>query len=305
MKITKIALIVLISASVSQMAHAAFKTNDLYLGLTESSAQNDYIIDLGQPSVIGVGGSTPVTLSSDFSLGTFNSVFSGGADGVNLAVVGGNNTFNHYEIYATQMRVGGAGNPAVAGSSMSGVTNSSPRLSGGAATITGVASSVGGLPAAGGSILDSSKSYSAQIDLTDSANSFVGKSGINPAGTMDATGIIYLDLYHATLTSNYTYLGYFTLNVSSALLTFTPSAAPNTSGPPVPALTIARSGTNNLISFLSANSATYTLYYTNSTGLKASMSTWATAGSLSGDGTSKTFTNSSPDANRFYGVGGH
>jgi hypothetical protein len=304
MKMTKIALLALISASGLQVARASFKTNDLYLGLTQSSAQNDYIIDLGQPNVVGVGGSVPVTLSSDFSLATFNSTFSGGADGVSLAVVGGNNTFNQYGVYATQLRVGGAGNPAVAGSTVTS-GHSSSQMSGGAATVTGVASTTTGLPSAGNSTLDSSKSYSSAIDDSASALSFVGKTGVNPASAMDGTGIIYMDLYHATTTSNYTYLGYFTLKVSSALLTFTPSGAPNTSGPPAPSLTITHSGTTNLISFLSANSATYTLYYTNSTGLKASLANWATAGTLIGDGTSKTFTNSATDLNRFYTVGGH
>lgn len=304
MKITKIALLALISAFGLQMAHASFKTNDLYLGLTQSTAQNDYIIDLGQPNVIGVGGSVPVTLSSDFSLTTFNSTFSGGADGVSFAVVGGNNTQFQFGVYATQLRVGGAGNPAVAGSSIT-KGHSSSQMSGGAQSITEVASATTGLPSAGNSTLDSSKSYSSDIDDAVSQTSFVGATGVDPGSAMDSTGIIYMDLYHATTTSNYTYLGYFTLNVSSASLTFTPSGAPNTSGPPAPSLTITHSGTTNLISFLSANSATYTLYYTNSTGLKASISTWATAGTLNGDGTPKTFTNSATDLNRFYGVGGH
>lgn len=45
---------------------------------------------------------------------------------------------------------------------------------------------------------------------------------------MDASGVLYEDLWKATPSSPYTYLGYFTLNLSGPApsLTFTPSAIP-------------------------------------------------------------------------------
>src|SRR6516162_11394118 len=101
---TKTALmtIALASASVAQVARAGFTVNDLYLGFTQSSAQSDYIIDLGQPSTVGVGGSTVVDLSSDFSFATFNSIFTGVPVGVTVAVVGGDNVFGQFAVYTTQ-----------------------------------------------------------------------------------------------------------------------------------------------------------------------------------------------------------
>jgi len=178
-------------------------------------------------------------------------------------------------------------------------------MSGGASSITPVAANVGGLPSAGNFVLDPNKTYSSQIDAATSANSFIGKTGVDPTGIFDGTGVLYMDLYHATTTSNYTYLGYFTMDVSAGHLTFTPSGAPNTSGPPQPLLSIASSGSTNFISFTSANSATYTLYFTNVTGLTTAVSNWPTAGTQTGDGTLKTFTNISTDPNRFYSVGAH
>jgi hypothetical protein len=310
MTLKKPVLLALISVSVAQVVHAAtFKTNDLYLGLTQAAAQNDYIIDLGQPSAVGARGSAPMDLSASFSTATFNSVFNSGPNGVVLAIVGGDNVFNQTEIWATQVRVGGAGNPAVAGSSLSAL-HTSTQLSGGAVAISSIAANTGGLPSAGNSTLDPNKTYTSQIDQTGSGNNFIGKTGVNPTGAFDETGILYMDLYHATVASNYTYMGYFTVDVSGGHLTFTPSGAPNTGGPPPrPTLTFVKGAVGstftNLISFPTANNATYTLYFTNAVGLTTPVSNWPTAGSLIGDGTTRTFTNSSTDANRFYSVGAH
>jgi len=304
MKITKNVLVLLIAASACQVAQANFTINDLYLGFNESSAQSDYIIDLGQPSVVGVGGTTVVDLSSHFSQTTFNSVFSGGANGVGVATVAASTAFNAYDVYATQVRTGGAGNPAVPGSSIT-AGHSSSQINGGASALTGIMSTVGGLPTAGNSALDSSKSYTSVVDTTGSALNFIGKTGVIPFGTFDSSGIVYLDLYKASVSSNYTYLGYFKFDLSTATphLSFTPSGAPNTGNPPSPTLGIVRAGNVNSISFTSASSATYTLYFTNSAGLTAPVSTWpAAAGTISGDGSIKTFNDTTTDLNRFYRV---
>ena len=224
---TKIALIAaLASALTLNVAHAGFTVNDLYLGFGQSTASSDYIIDLGQPTSVGAGGSTAVDLSADFSLATFNSIFTGGANGVNMAVVGGNNTFGQFGVYATQPRTGGAGDPAIPGSSIS-VGHTSSEMSGGAAQVSGIMGSVsGGLPTAGNSAVDSTKSYTAIVNTTGQAGNFIGKTGVNPTGTIDNTGVIYEDLYHATTSSAYSYLGFFSFNANSGSVTFTPAAAP-------------------------------------------------------------------------------
>jgi hypothetical protein len=221
-KFSKIAIVAAGVVLVAQGAKAGFTVNDLYLGFTQSSATSDLILDLGQASSL-FGGSSVINLSSDLGgLTTFNSTFNNSPTGVSLAVVGGNNTFGQYGVFATQVRSGGAGDPTVAGSSIS-ATHSSSQMSGGAGTITGLASTTGGLPSAGGMMSDSSKSYSLSIELTTSASSFVGKTGVNPTGTMDSSGVLYEDLYSATTTSPYTYQGFLKFDYNNDSLTFTPS----------------------------------------------------------------------------------
>lgn len=93
-------------------------------------------------------------------------------------------------------------------------------------------------------------------------------------------------------------LGSFSL-AANGVVTFTAFS----SAPSAPTLTITRSGDDNLISFLSANSGTYTLCFTNSTGLTAPVITWPTQlGTITGNGSTKTFTNTTTDADRFYRV---
>jgi hypothetical protein len=220
-KLNKIALVAAGVALVAQGARASFTVNDLYLGFTQGSASSDLIIDLGQASSL-FGSSSVVNLSADLGgLTTFNSIFNSTANGVSMAVVGGNNTFGQFGVFATQVRAGGAGDATVPGSSIS-AGHSSSQMSGGAATITGLAS--GGLPTAGNSVSDSSKSYSSGIDLTTSATSFVGKTGVNPAGAIGVSGLIYEDLYAATTATAYAYKGYFTFDYNNDSLTFTPAA---------------------------------------------------------------------------------
>jgi hypothetical protein len=211
---TKAVILALGMASVYQAAQAQFTANDLYLGLTQSSASSDYIIDLGQPGVVGVGGSSVVNLSSDFSLSLFNSIFTGGATGVSMGVVGGQNHFpSSYDLYVT----------SPIGANMSLFNTSQTTLGNAEANITGMP-----LPTAGNGVADSTKSWAADISPTFTANSLYGASGIDPDLAIDGSGIINEGLYEATPSSVYNYLGYFTLNTTGASpsLTFTPSAVP-------------------------------------------------------------------------------
>jgi hypothetical protein len=75
--------------------------------------------------------------------------------------------------------------------------------------------------------------------------------------------------------------------------------------PPPPLLTIARADDVTTISFVSSNSAIYTLLATNAAGLGAPVGLWpALPGSITGDGSEKWFRDPSPARDRFYRVRG-
>jgi len=108
---------------------------------------------------------------------------------------------------------------------------------------------------------------------------------------------------HTGLTSGDAYFaGYFQLNTDGTM-TFTRASINNT--PPPPTLKITRSGNVNTISFGTTNGATYTLYLTNSAGLAQHISTWPASGTLTGDGNTNSFMDTTTDSNRFYSVGAH
>lgn len=106
---------------------------------------------------------------------------------------------------------------------------------------------------------------------------------------------------HTGQTSGSTYyIGYFQLNVNGTM-TFTRAAATTT--PPAPNLSISRSGNVSTISFTSANSATYTLYFTNSTGLLTPVASWPSKpATITGDGLVKSFSDTTTDSDRVYRV---
>jgi hypothetical protein len=96
------------------------------------------------------------------------------------------------------------------------------------------------------------------------------------------------------------YIGYFELK-SNGTMTFTRDVASTT---PVPvALNIARTNNVSTISFGSSSSVTYTLAFTNSAGLGAPVSNWPSLpGTITGDGTTKSFQDTTTDPMRFYRV---
>ena len=226
---------------VSQSAQAQFTVNDLYLGFTKSTASSDIIIDLGQASSL-IADASVKDLSVDLGgLSTFNSTFSSSANGVAMAVIGGNNnnTVNPFGLFATQFRnttTGPLNTPSVAGSSLSTKSTSSAAMSGGANVVGGLAA--GGLPTAGNSLSDPNKTYFAAEQ--NGSGTFVGKTGINPTGTgttamsIGSTGVLYEDLYAAVQGGKYTYEGFFTFNYGNDLLTFTPNPNVVTAAVPEP-----------------------------------------------------------------------
>jgi len=123
------------------------------------------------------------------------------------------------------------------------------------------------------------------------------------------SGTVRSDLYEVR--SNNTngpanYVGYFEFK-SDGTMTFTrdqASTAPPL--PPPPVLSTTHTGLVSTISFVSSNSATYTLLFTNSAGLGAPSSSWpAKAGTITGNGSTQSFQDTSSDANRFYRVQAH
>lgn len=111
------------------------------------------------------------------------------------------------------------------------------------------------------------------------------------------------------------YVGYFTLNTDGTM-SFTRDTSTNSipNPPPPPVLSISTAisqggggpQVDSTISFSTTNGATYTLYYTNASGLTAPVTNWPSITTpIAGDGLMHSFTNSSTDLNRFYSIGAH
>jgi hypothetical protein len=100
------------------------------------------------------------------------------------------------------------------------------------------------------------------------------------------------------------YVGYFTLNPNGTM-TFT-RASTVVAQPPAPKIvSVSRSGTTSTIFFTTTNGTfTYSLYYTNSTGLAAPVTNWpASPTTLTGNGLTNSLTDTTTDTNRFYRIG--
>jgi hypothetical protein len=222
-KLTTAALLVGGAILACQSAFGQDVANDLYFGFQNQAGggSEDYIINLGAASSI-VGQSTVVNLSSDFSLSDFNAVLGssssmfGGVIGAASATVNGGTG----DVFATQLRGGGAGTPSVAGSTAPGAVSRS--------TDNSAYSDLGTLysPSAGTGGLDSNKSWEKLVEPTFTVNSFYGVTGVNPDSSVTASGMLYEDLWESSSSSlsgtePFTYLGYFTLNAASSSLTFT------------------------------------------------------------------------------------
>lgn len=280
--------------------------NDLYMGFQNSAggAGADYIINLGAASNI-VGGSTVIDLSGSFSMANFTTVL-GASSTMMGGVVGGNQNGyagNPYTCYATQLRTGGAGDPAVPGSDLSGVSLSS---SGDSAAFSDLGSL--NAPTAGTGVLDTTKSWQATVENGIQANqTFWQATGVNPDSAVGGSGIYYEDLWKTSSPGGFSsypfqYLGYLTLDLSGASpkLTFTPKDAPATLTAPVIA-SIKRTG--NTVTVVSSNAVsthTYQLQYTAS----LNPTNWIDVGSLQVAGSTKVtnIDTSATDLKRFYRV---
>jgi hypothetical protein len=101
------------------------------------------------------------------------------------------------------------------------------------------------------------------------------------------------------------YLGYFTFSPDGSL-TFTRKSNAAAPPPPAPTLSILRAGTTSTISFSTTNGATYSLIYTNPSGLSAPRSAWPMLGSpVIGTGGPTNFVDTTTAADRVYSVTAH
>lgn len=254
-------------------ASATGYNNDLLIGFSDGVG-NDLIYDLGAPSAVtnSVHTYNLASLLSTFDLTT-----------VSWGVIGNSSgTLNNRLVFATSTQL-----PQSFGSGIGNGIN------------TAVTSIYQNFPTAG-----AGQHLSVDPTVPNSWNA----QTINPTLPTQYKNV-YLDPTTAGSTSLTLYrtkadssapviLGSFSLG-TNGVVTYTPLS----SGPSAPTLIITRSGNTSSISFLSASSATYTLYLTNSTGLTAPASTWPSlVGTITGDGTIKTFTDTTTDRNRFYRV---
>ena len=114
-----------------------------------------------------------------------------------------------------------------------------------------------------------------------------------------ATGMTVVDPHTGTSGLGW-YIGYFEFK-SDGTMTFTREAA-STVPPQVP-LSFARTNDVSTISFVSSSSVTYKLFFTNAAGLGVAVSNWPSqSGTISGDGTAKSFQDTTTDPMRFYRV---
>jgi hypothetical protein len=258
---------------------------DLIVGFTTGSG-NDLVYDLGRPSSLTNGQIWNLnSLISQYDLASVKWGVVG-----NTLNPGGRSTDN--KIYSTL-----ATNALVPGSISSSTY---------AAAQTAVAAIYSGFPSPGaGSYLSvaanaiSQNSWYEQTvspSLTSQYRNAYGNP--NVAGTTSAA-LWLIDDQGAPSTV----LGTFSLG-ASGVVTYHQSSV---SAPPlVPQLSITRNGGLSSILFLSTNGATYTLFFTNHSGLGTSVTNWPSMpGTIKGDGSMKSFTDTTTDADRVYRVGAH
>ena len=142
--------------------------------------------------------------------------------------------------------------------------------------------------------------WSANVEI----NTGTGFSGSVRSDLYEVRPIGALDP-HTGLTNGPAYfVGYFQFS-SDGSMTFTRATTNSVPPPPPPApmLGVSVSGSTISIAVATTNGATYSLYYTTSAGLGAPISSWTLLPTtITGDGTTKVFTDTPTDAERFYRV---
>lgn len=213
---SKVAVVTAALALVAQGAKAG-NPNDLILGLSDTAATQDYVIDLGQVSGF-IGDTSVKDLSGDLTTSTFNSDFSSTLSTLTAGVVGGTSASTGNS-YITTVRAS-AGTPSSANS----LTPPATSIANGGSMSSATAKAIG--------------NNAEGITLGSSANNVTGswtvseigfaqtQASFNPNTTI--SGTVYEDLWQ-TKNSNAgteSYLGYFTFNFSGStpVVTWTSAA---------------------------------------------------------------------------------
>jgi hypothetical protein len=287
-----------------------FNNDELLLGFTIPPSTGDLVIDLGKVADVGVGGSAVVDLNAHGNVGktaaellTQLSALYGNMSSLSWGVVGG-----HFSpssaVYCTVPHgapapvLGAAGNLGSAfntvGSSIDG---------------SGIPKNQQVIDPTAGSGLTWTENIASPISMWQ-------LNGTNPNSTTSssfATGglkhqmaDLYLKNYSGSTGSSPLLVGYLSLG-NDGSLTFTPGTnAPPPSLPPPPLLAIKRAGNVTTISFVTTNSATYSLYFTNSSGLSVPVANWGLSSTtITGNGGAQSFIDTTADSDRVYRVLAH
>jgi len=155
-----------------------------------------------------------------------------------------------------------------------------------------------------GTLQDTWPDGNLEITTPNSFSGFVRSDFYEVRPLTDSHGNPIVDPHVGTNSGAY-FVGYFQLN-SSGAMTFTRAASSSGTPPepPAPTLKISRSGNTSTISFGTTNAAIYTLFYTDSAGLAQPTSAWpSNAATITGNGSTQSFTDTTAATNRFYRVG--
>lgn len=226
---SKVAVVTAALALIAQGAKASVN-EDLVLGFSDPSASLDYVIDLGQPTVVGVNSGSTVNLSGDISASTFNTDFGTAVNSVSAGVVGGSTSTTTGVVYMTTTRSGAPDNTAGSGSLNPLQTSQAAGFNMSASTAKNIGNHAEGVGAAVGSPVNPSNTDPAS--WTQNVVNYAGQqSSFSPQTGLSSSGAVYEDLWSAPNNndSSWKYLGYFTFNFSSEGnpdVTFTAVAVP-------------------------------------------------------------------------------
>src|SRR5258708_18929118 len=314
------------------LANAQYFTandGDLMLGLrrnTSFGAYDEVVVNIG--SVTNFLAQAPGTTNTvgNFSPGQLTTVYSGGFANLQVSVFSSVNSSSWAGFAATTYWVTRTNSGAPNRASFNFQGNTENQILSVAIGANNISSSSGSTNSQNNSVyvketLADTSALTAFIGDPDGVGSYYGNfygtlgytverttpSIFTSAARLDfyqSVPLGYLDPTTSRTNGAAYYVGYFLFNPSGTM-TFTRAAA-ITSSPPPPVLSITRSGNISTISFGTTNAATYTLCYTNSSGLTTSVTNWPSSSTnITGDGTVRSFMDTTTDSNRIYRVRAH
>jgi hypothetical protein len=274
-KINKLALLAGVVGLVTS-THAAIYNSDIFIGFSDGVG-NDVLYDLGAP--------TAITDGASWDLGSVTSTFNRST--VNWGVVGNDLTSGTTRLLYTTFSAA----PATAGNGRGSAVN------------TADVAMYRNFPAAGAG---------QHLTIAPTDDNSWNHQTINPTLTTqyinawenpNTVGTTSFNFWKVQCNSSApALLGTFSLAANGVLTFHTNSVV---SAPPPPQIvSITRVGNISTVSFTTTNgSFSYKLIYTNSTGLKAATSLWATSPTaITGNGSVNSLPDTTTDTNRFYRV---